>query len=956
MVYFQGFLIFLEYIFNITPMKILHLLIFILFSFSSFTQNQFSSPKGKKMIDEGYQKFLKNNYPLAILIFENAAKQCHTDKDTTEILHAFSMIYGVLNTQSKQRNFLQYEKGLIPYLSNKNSQGISICNCLGGAYQSNSDFERAQFYYELAIKKIKSQKKIDDELLYHNGVNNNLLAGLQVLQGDYEKGLLSYQESLNSFIKIKEKLPSDWLEVSKGYSFISDLYLKQKQYLQANQFLRKGHQFIQKEDFDSQISYHNMMGILFKPSALNRPDSALYHIQEALRLQRKFNLENKMGRTFEILGQLQYENKEFSVAQNSFEKSLNYRLPQFTFQNIASSEKNIGMALFQQKKYLFALNHFQKALQYISTDFKSNNFTDNPSVSELKYKNDAMEILKEKMASLLAIYWVEKKTIYLKSAFLTANTANQLIDYQRNSFQLTGSKLFLSQQAHDIFGLAIEATYLLFESTKDERFLAEAFRFSESNKAVVLYESVKASQVFNFQGVPNQMLKSEHKLIKDMAVFENQIYQDVRNETQWRRKLLETTDKLKLLKDDFEKNYPAYFKYKYDTEPITIQEIQLRLKPDNQGLIEYFIQNNTLFTFLITAKNVHFFRQNLSKNFKENIIDFKTKITEKSIDEHYKNLSLEIYKTLFPDNINRTLKAEKIEKIKIIADGELNCIPFESLLVKQPKSLKEINIYLLEKYIIGYLPSATMNWKNTISKTDKSISLKYLGFAPNYEKSFDLPQNQANVTFLSNLFGGKSFVKEKGTKFIFDEQSQNRTKVLHLSMHAGASSTDPMESYLAFTKDSLFVHDIYARNIPTELAILDACETGVGVLNGGEGVMNLSRAFMHAGSQAVAMSLWKLTSSPETSEIIRDFVSLVENGKPKDEALRTAKLNYLSKYRQDLVLSHPFYWSPLILVGNADAIVEKSWFWWISSCVGIIFLIGFWVLKNNKLQSLFTLN
>jgi CHAT domain-containing protein len=312
--------------------------------------------------------------------------------------------------------------------------------------------------------------------------------------------------------------------------------------------------------------------------------------------------------------------------------------------------------------------------------------------------------------------------------------------------------------------------------------------------------------------------------------------------------------------------------------------------------------------------------------------------------------------TLFPDNINRILKAEKIEKIKIIVDGELNYIPFESLFVKQPKSLKEINIYLLEKYIIGYLPSATINWKNTIPKTDKSISLKYLGFAPNYKKSFDLPKNQANVAFLSNLFEGKSFVKEKGTKFIFDEQSQNRTKVLHLSMHAGASSTDPMESYLAFTKDSLFVHDIYARNIPTELAILDACETGVGVLNSGEGVMNLSRAFMHAGSQAVAMSLWKLTSSSETSEIIRDFVSLVENGKPKDEALRTAKLNYLSKYRQDLVLSHPFYWSPLILVGNADAIVERSWFWWILSGVGIIFLIVFWVLKNNKLLSLFTFN
>ena len=928
-------------------MKIFLLLILILFSFSALAQRHFSSTEGRKMIDGGYQEFLKNNYPKALSIFENATKQCQIDKDTLEVLHAFGLIYGVLNTQSKQQNFLKYEKILTNYLSNKSIQVISICNCLGGAYQSNSDFEKAQFYYELAIKKIKSQSKIDDELRYHNGVNNNLLAGLYVLQGDFEKGLLSYQESLNSFIKIKNKLPSDWLEVGKGYTFISDLYIRQKQYFQAKKFLQKGHQFIQKEDFDSQIGYHNNMGILFKPSALNKPDSALYHLKEALRLQRKFNLENKMGKTFEILGQLQNENKEFKAAQNSFEKSLNYRLPQLTFQNIASSEKNIGIALTHQKKWMEALNHFQKALQYVSMNFKSNNFADNPSVQKLKYKNDAIEILKEKLVALLAIYQIEKKTVYLEGAFSTANSAKQLIDYQRNSFQLEGSKLFLSQQAHDIFGLGIETAFQLLESTKNEQFLAQAFRFSESNKAVVLYESVKASQVLSFQGVSNELLKKEHTLIRDLAIFENQIYQDIQNEAQWRKKLLATTDKLRQLKAYFEKNYPIYFQYKYDSEPITIQEFQTDLKVNNQAVIEYFIQNNTLFIFLITAKNIRLFKQDLPKNFREDIINFKTQIIGKSINENYINLSLTIYQTLFPHPVNHILDAEKIERIKIIADGELNYIPFESLLVKQPKNLKKANIYLLEKYIIGYLSSATMNWKSTIPKTEKSLSLKYLGFAPNYEKLFNLPQSQANVIFLADLFAGKSFVKEHATKITFEQQSQNRTKILHLSMHAGASATNPMESYLVFHKDSLFVHDIYARNIPTELAILDACETGVGILNSGEGVMNLSRAFMHAGSQAVAMSLWKLTSSSETSEIIRDFVILVENGEPKDEALRTAKLNYLNKYRKNLVLSHPFYWSPLILVGNTDAIRERSW-WWILGGIGLISLVGIWLIRNKK--------
>jgi tetratricopeptide (TPR) repeat protein len=179
-------------------MKFLPFLTILLFTFSAFTQKPTSPSKGKILIDKGYEEYLKNNYSKAIATFESATKQCQIDKDTSETLQAFGLIYGVLNTESKRKDFLRYEKKLIPYLTNKNIQVISICNALGGAYQANADFDKAQFYYELAIKKIRDNKVLDDELLYLNGLNNNLLAGLMATQGDYEKGMLGYQTSLNS--------------------------------------------------------------------------------------------------------------------------------------------------------------------------------------------------------------------------------------------------------------------------------------------------------------------------------------------------------------------------------------------------------------------------------------------------------------------------------------------------------------------------------------------------------------------------------------------------------------------------------------------------------------------------------------------------------------------------------------------------------------------------------------
>ena len=931
-----------------------YLCIFYLLVFSSFTfaQKVPSSIIGKKLIADGYAEFTKNNYSNAISIFENAASQCQKDKDTSETLHAYALIYGVMNSQGKPKEFLKYEKLLTNYLPTNNLQIISICNSFGGAYQDDTDFNKALFFFELAIKKIKHQGKIqdtlNDELLYYSGVNYSLLATLHELLGDFDQATLGYKESLNNYTKIKEKIASDLQEIGKQNIIISNLYIQKKQFSQAKFYLQNAVRYIQKDDFNTLIAYHQNMGILYKPIALNKPDSALFHIKASIRLLEKNKLQNLMGRPYEYLGTLEYEMKDFKAAQRSFETSLAIRSMQKNMRSIASSEKNLGMVLGQQKQFSAALNHLQKALQYASVNFISNDVAENPTVEKLKFKQDAIEILKEKLATLIKSYQADKQKKHLVAALKTAKTASQLIGYQRNSFQLEGSKLFLSQESHAIFGLAIEAAFEVYHETKDKKYIEEAFRYSENNKAVVLYESVKNAQVLAFKGVPIALLQSEQKLVKDMAVFESQLYKDTKNESQWRKKLLETSDALKKLKEELADDYPAYFKFKYDTEPISAKELSSKLT-DNEAVIEYFINDGQLYTFLISKKKSYFFKQTLTADFKQSLIDFKNLLVAKAVSENYQKLSFGIYNTLFADEIKQILTSEKIYNLKIIVDGELNYIPFESLLTKSPKSLKDEQIYLIEQFTISYLPSATMNWKSVKPKNDNWFSSKYVGFAPAYAKQIDLPYNQANVAYLAGFFKGESYVKEAATKVKFEGESQKATNILHLSMHAGASLTDPMESYLVFGKDSLFVHSIYAKSIPAELSILDACETGVGTLNNGEGVMNLSRAFLHAGSLAVAMSLWKLTSSPETAEIIKDFVGLVQAGKPKDEALRTAKLNFLRTHRKDLVLSHPFYWSPLLLVGNASPIATSHWLLWLLGGIGLVLgAIGFMKYFRKK--------
>ena len=924
----------------------LFFLLFI-FSFSGFSQDQNLEKlkiQAKKFGASG--EILKSISLTEKIIAIEAAK-----KDTSTCIEWYNYLFVLYINIEKREDFVRCEKKLLPLLKYKNEQTSTAFTYLGGTYEYKADFEKANFYYEKAEQFLPKNSPS-----YHLNIavllNNK--GTIAMRQGEYTTALKYYQQALYHYSKTDTKNIDTQSEIANTYHNIALTNNRLGNAEISKIYFQKALDLFtpiaKKIDISTTfIAIYTAISVIHLEKT-KKLDSAEIFIQKALKMQLEKAKLNQLARSYRQMSKIAIEQRNFVQANIYIDSALVNieRKPLKREKALCLSTK--GNILSLMNKNIEALSYFQKAFVELSKDFLSKDFSQNPSAEALIYPVEAQTIMKLKLETLQRAYLQTHQLLYLEAGIATAKDYLQIIDYQRNKYTLEDSKLFLGNKTHEIMGVAIGMAYQLYQVKNDKKYIETAFLFSESNKSIVLYEAIKSAQKLNFNGVPTALLAKEQKLEKDITIFESLIYRDGKKnenlEAQWRAKLLETSDNLKKLKETFKDDYPEYYKFKYDTELISTKEISSQL-PNSQAIIEYFIDKNTLFTFLITQKETHFFKQNLPADFKQNILTFKNKIIQKSVSSNYIDLSLGIYNILFLEDINKIIRSNKIENIELILDAELNYIPFESLLVRKPKNLKETQIYLLEHYTIGYLPSATMNWKNTIPKTDKSLSKKYIGFAPKYKKPLDLPNNQANVSFLSKLFSGESFVKTSASKQNFDIQSQNHTKILHLSMHAGASPTDPMESYMAFEKDSLFVHDIYARNIPAELAILDACETGVGILSNGEGVMNLSRAFLHAGCQSVAMSLWKLTSSSETSEIIKDFITLVENGKPKDEALRTAKLNYLNKHRKDLVLSHPFYWSPLILVGKPEAIVETNWIWWFFGGIGLV-LMGLFILKKTR--------
>jgi CHAT domain-containing protein/tetratricopeptide (TPR) repeat protein len=116
-----------------------------------------------------------------------------------------------------------------------------------------------------------------------------------------------------------------------------------------------------------------------------------------------------------------------------------------------------------------------------------------------------------------------------------------------------------------------------------------------------------------------------------------------------------------------------------------------------------------------------------------------------------------------------------------------------------------------------------------------------------------------------------------------------------------------------------------------DLAVLSACETGLGEEAGGEGLLGLQRAFQVAGAKSVVASLWKVDDDATRKLMARFYENLWRSKQPlgKLEALRQAQLWMVqSGVQRGLVLldeetkaqkparTPPYYWAAFTLSGD----------------------------------------
>jgi CHAT domain-containing protein/tetratricopeptide (TPR) repeat protein len=147
-------------------------------------------------------------------------------------------------------------------------------------------------------------------------------------------------------------------------------------------------------------------------------------------------------------------------------------------------------------------------------------------------------------------------------------------------------------------------------------------------------------------------------------------------------------------------------------------------------------------------------------------------------------------------------------------------------------------------------------------------------------------------------------------------------RIVHFATHGFLNSRHPELSGLVLSlvdergreQDGfLRAHQIYGLKMPAELVVLSGCRTGLGKEIRGEGLIGLTRGFMHAGAARVLVSLWDVNDEATAELMTRFYARFLGPVKMSPAAaLRAAQISMI----QDKRWAIPYFWAGFTLQGE----------------------------------------
>lgn len=838
----------------------------------------------------------------------------------------------------------------------------TVISTLGIAYYQLSQSGKA---LELLTRALQIRKTFFQEDHLHLGWSYKDLGSVHYERKDFDLSEQYFQQALKIFIQQKGASSA---EAGRLYSNLGLVYLAQRKLDKSELMLKKAIaiQRTKQDDVraDLALSY-SFLGTVYQ--LRDQFDRALQYQKMALELQYAvFGLYHpNIGSTLGSISQVYRHLKQL-------DKSLQYNLKSLAVYrkiynevhlDIASCYNEIGKIYEQMDQLDSAVIYFKQALEIdLQTIGEGHPWV----IWDYNKIGSIHEALGNQAA---AIEYYEKGIFGLDSL--------------RMSMPTTSTKKHHINKRYNVFEHAIQASLLLGQHEDDDERLKRCFFYSEKSKSNILLETLNQFDSLTFQGVPKEMLAREHDLKRQLAKVEKQRFSELQKGIEKDPSLLSTFDSvLFVLRHEYsdllltlQRKYPSYHQLKYQVEVLGVEELQRDLLAPEQALLEYFVGDDHLYLFLVKPDDYQVISIPLDFSLDTWVAQMRKGLYEYHLSAHHAKNAYRVSMDTFAHYAHRLYQkligpvAELLpEQLIIVPDGILGYIPFDVLLTSPPDDnyTFKSHDYLLRKHQISYSYSATL-LEEMRQPSRRKPTYNVLAIAPFFGDhnpsyadlmtrrnaleplTFNVPEaSQVSALLKGKLLSGTDASKEQFLKF-----SPN-FRYLHLATHGKANDEHSDYSYLAFTPlgDSLsdyrlYVKELYNLRLNADMVVLSACETGIGELQRGEGIISLARGFSYAGAKSIITSLWSVNDAA-SQELMINFYTYLKNGLTKDAALRQARLDYLDVHTHDE--AHPYYWAAFIPIGNmAEIETGSDWKWIVIALIlAILTAIFFWKRSQSR--------
>lgn len=885
-------------------------------------------------------------------------------------------------------------------------------NSMGNVMWFASKLDSAQYYFDQAIRILRKTQPTPYNRLYRTAIIHNNVSAIYSLQGKQAEAIATMKlciSELAQFVSSKEPHLKKATAVTfqlEATDNLAGMYKEMGDYTQARTLLlysyRQKRKLLSPTDpaiFISQI----LIGQLYY--AINEYDRAAQYLNNGLTQITKSDGDylfwqadacSTLGMVYDKSGDKKQASLFFEKADDFYEKSLqgSYDNIYLEFlQNAAIFYAENNMPGKAMDKALKAYNYTREVegTESLLTFYQMLNMAEVYAASgnyqaALRYSNRALVVvnrISQSSHNLLdsiridlkkpKAILIKQKAIYQLLPEKNVEGLNTILNELNKALSILEKRKVLITDPKDVSTLIADNVALLNFVKKITLDLYQATGAQQyADQLVSLHESALYNRIrsrldqagnLSFIHVPSSVTSTETRLKSSMSnAFNGNGTHDEKMRT-----YMKAADRWSSFLSQLQLKYPAYYKMRYASIFKSPVGIQARMS-QHVTMLRYFFVGDELMVLVADHKN-------------RRLVNLKKGNVEKRLAAlNGKALSApeagNIYFALYKELWEPIVKSIRNKHVVIIPDGILYNLNFELLTPQRISDFAELRTKsLLAKYSISYQYSIFL-----VGKTKPTSRLKdnFVGFAPGFSDrikntylasrgdSLEIDQSYMNLlpqpftasvaARVHKLMGGSLFADDQSTLQSF-RRNAGRHKIIHIGTHAEANDQHPEFSRLLFamnpnnkeTDNSLYLYDIYNCDLSSNLTVLAACESGKPGYQDGEGMISLAHAFNYAGSESMITGLWKIDEQV-SANLLEAFYDNLLKGLSKDDALRQAKLAYLSNTTGRTL--NPQYWAGLILMGDTrPLIIHKPWYSrWLGGLVllAVTGTLVFLYLKRKK--------